>query len=586
MRDQYFGQGDSPMKTNRLTIAAGMFAVALASSSHAVAADNKVGSGKVGPGKIKHVLLLSIDGMHSVDFYNCASGITGVKGGSPYCPNLTALSQTGINYVNAESSKPSDSFPGMAALASGGTPKSTGLYYDVAFDRSLDAPQKKTGTGLAAGPCVPYAPAFGTTTDNDQGIDIDDTKLNGGAPGASLTEGGISSIDPQKLERDPANGCAPVYPWNFIRVNTAFGVIHAAGGYTAWIDKHPSYSFVGGPGGSGLDDYFSPEVNSTVVPLPGVRTLEGISCDPIRDTVGTSAWNSSFANIQCYDAIKVYGLINQINGKTHSGTPAQVPAVFGMNFQSVYVAESVNEAGVALGGYKNAAALPSPELLYEVEYVDTAIGEIVNALKTAGIYDSTLIIITAKHGESPIDPTRYVANGSDTPATLLGDLIPYTESPLNGTGIGATEDDVSVLWLKKGVNVGVAEELLESDAAEIGLGQIYYGATLALNYNQGGWEASDDPRTPDIIVAPNVGMTYSGSTSMIGDHGGFAHDDTNVIMLVSNPGFKPQTVSTATTTTQVAPTMVQALGLNPNLLDAVNIEGTSVLPEVFTQLGK
>jgi len=574
------------MKTNRLTIAAGMFAVALASSSHAVAADNKVGSGKVGSGKIKHVLLLSIDGMHAVDFYNCANGITGVKGGSPYCPNLTALSQTGINYVNAESSKPSDSFPGMAALASGGTPKSTGLYYDVAFDRSLNAPQKKTGTGLAAGPCVPYAPAFGTTTDNDQGIDIDDTKLNGGAPGASLTEGGISSIDPQKLERDPANGCAPVYPWNFIRVNTAFGVIHAAGGYTAWIDKHPSYSFVGGPGGSGLDDYFSPEVNSTVVPLPGVRTLEGISCDPIRDTVGTSAWNSSFANIQCYDAIKVYGLINQINGKTHSGTPAQVPAVFGMNFQSVYVGESVNEAGVALGGYKNAAALPSPELLYEVEYVDTAIGEIVNALKTAGIYDSTLIIITAKHGESPIDPTRYVANGSDTPATLLGDLIPYTESPLNGTGIGATEDDVSVLWLKKGVNVGVAEEMLESDAAEIGLGQIYYGATLALNYNQGGWEASDDPRTPDIIVAPNVGMTYSGSTSMIGDHGGFAHDDTNVIMLVSHPSFKPQTVSTVTTTTQVAPTMVQALGLNPNLLDAVNIEGTSVLPEVFTQLGK
>jgi arylsulfatase A-like enzyme len=59
-----------------------------------------------------------------------------------------------------------------------------------------------------------------------------------------------------------------------------------------------------------------------------------------------------------------------------------------------------------------------------------------------------------------------------------------------------------------------------------------------------------------------------------------------VIMLVSHPSFKPQTVSTVTTTTQVAPTMVQALGLNPNLLDAVNIEGTSVLPEVFTQLGK
>src|SRR5580658_2407108 len=475
---------------NKLLLAGTALALTLAASTQGIAADKHADKSTVGSGKIKHVLLLSIDGMHAIDFYNCANGIAGVNGGTPYCPNLAALGQTAINYVNAESSKPSDSFPGMAALASGGTPKTTGLYYDVAYDRSLDPPEIKTGTGLAGGLCTPYAAPTGTTTDNDQGVDIDDSQLNGGAPGAALTEGGIASLDPRKLERDPALGCAKVYPWNFIRTNTLFGVIHAAGGYTAWIDKHPSYSFVGGPGGSGLDDYFSPEVNSTVVPLPGVRTLEGISCDPIRDTVGTSAWNSSFANIQCYDAIKVYGLINQINGKTHSGTPAQVPAVFGMNFQSVYVGESVNEAGVALGGYKNAAALPSPELLYEVEYVDTAIGEIVNALKTAGIYDSTLIIITAKHGESPIDPTRYVANGSDTPATLLGDLIPYTESPLNGTGIGATEDDVSVLWLKKGVNVSVAEEMLESDAAEIGLGQIYYGATLTLNYNQGGWEAA------------------------------------------------------------------------------------------------
>ena len=63
-------------------------------------------------GKIKHVLLLSIDGMHAVDFYNCSHGIAGANGGDPYCPNLAALSQTGINYVDTSSSKPSDSFPG------------------------------------------------------------------------------------------------------------------------------------------------------------------------------------------------------------------------------------------------------------------------------------------------------------------------------------------------------------------------------------------------------------------------------------------------------------------------------------------
>jgi hypothetical protein len=572
----------------RVMLSVVIAALTLVLSTYGNAADKdkyKTDKNTVGSGNIKHVLLLSIDGMHAVDFYNCAHGVSGVNGGSPYCPNMAALSQTAINYVNTESSKPSDSFPGMAALASGGTPKTTGLYYDVAYDRSLDAPARTTGTGLAAGTCTPYAAPTGTTTDNDQGIDLDDTKLNGGAPGAALTEGGIASIDPLKLERDPAAGCAPVYPWNFIRTNTLFGVIHAAGGYTAWIDKHPSYSFVGGPGGTSLDDYFSPEVNSVVVPLPGIKTLDGNPCDPIRDSIGVSAWNSSFANIQCYDAIKVYGLLNQIAGKTHSGAPAVVPAVFGMNFQSVYVGESVNEAGVAAGGYKNAAAVPSAELLKEVEYVDVAIGEIVSALQAAGIYNNTLLIITAKHGDSPIDPSRYVAD-TNTPATLLGNMIPFSESPLNPTGIGATEDDVSVLWLKKGVSVNAAVKLLEQNATAIGLGEIFYGPTLALNYNVGGLEPGEDPRTPDIIVTPNQGVTYSGSTAMIGDHGGFAHDDTNVVMLVANPTFTAQTVSALAATRQIAPTIVQALGLDPAALDAVQAEGTPVLPEVASQLAK
>jgi arylsulfatase A-like enzyme len=239
-----------------------------------------------------------------------------------------------------------------------------------------------------------------------------------------------------------------------------------------------------------------------------------------------------------------------------------------------------------VGGYKNAAAAPGEQLLKEIEYVDTAVGAIVGALKTAGIYDNTLLIITAKHGESPIDPTRYVADGANTPATLLGNMIPFSESPLNSTGIGATEDDVSVLWLKKGVNVNTAVELLENNAGPIGLGQIYYGPSLALNYNLGGLGAGLDPRSPDIIVTPNVGVTYSGSTSMIGDHGGFAHDDTNVVMLVANPAFSARTVTSPVATRQVAPTILRVLGLDPGLLDAVQQEGTAVLPEVVSQLKK
>jgi hypothetical protein len=570
------------MRAIRLVSAGAAIAVTLAGSMLGMAAE----SGTPGSGRIKHVLLLSIDGMHAVDFYNCTHGIAGANGGDPYCPNLAALGQTGINYVAAVSSKPSDSFPGLAALVTGGSPKSTGLYYDVAYDRALDAPTITTGTGLAGGPCTPYSVPTGTTTDYDQGIEIDDTKLNGGAPGAGITEGGIASIDPRKLVRDPAAGCAPVYPWNFVRTNTIFSVVHAAGGYTAWIDKHASYSFTAGPGGKGLDDYYSPEVDSTVVALPGVKTSLGVSCATIRDTSQLSSWTNSFDNIQCYDALKVQALRSEIAGKTHSGKAAVTPVLFGMNFQAVYFGESLSEPGIGNGGYKNAAAVPSDELLKEIEFVDASIGDIVNALKDRGIYDDTLIIVTAKHGDSPIDPSSYVADGTNTPATLLGNAIPYSESPLNPTGIGATEDDVSVLWLKKGASVDAAVELLENNAAAIGLGQIFYGPTLALNYNVGGLDPGQDPRSPDIIVAPNVGVTYSGSTTMIGDHGGFAHDDTNVVMLVSHPQFKPRTVSVGVATTQVAATIVKALGLDPNALDAVRAEGTPVLPEVIAQINK
>jgi Type I phosphodiesterase / nucleotide pyrophosphatase/Sulfatase len=541
------------MRTNGFVLAAVIAAVALASSTRGIAA----GRSSAGWGHIKHVLLLSIDGMHPVDFYNCSRGIAGVNGGSPFCPNMAALSQTGVNYVAAISSRPSDSFPGLAALVTGGSPKSTGLYYDVAYGRSLDPPATTTGTGLAGGTCTPFAAPTGTTTDNDQGIDYDDTKLNGGAPGAALTEGGMASIDPNKLVRDPARGCAPVYPWNFVRTNTIFEVVHAAGGYTAWIDKHASYSFTAGPGGKGLNDYYSPEIDSTVVPLPGVTTATGVSCAAIPDTVGSlSSWTNSFANIQCYDALKVQALLNEIAGKTHDGVPAEIPALFGMNFQSVYIGESVNEPTVGTGGYLNAAATPSAALLNEIEFVDASIGDIISALRGAGVYEDTLVIITAKHGESP----------------------------LNSTGIGATEDDVSVLWLNPGKSVTSAVQVLESNAAAIGLGEIYYGPTVALNYNVGGLQPGQDPRTPDIIVTPNVGVTYSSSTTMIGDHGGFAHDDTNVVMLIANPSMSSRTVSAPVTTMQIAPTIIKAPGLDPTALDAVRMEGTSVLPEVGNQL--
>src|SRR5271165_3516804 len=367
------------------------------------AADNPRSAGKTGGATFQRVLLISIDGMHSLDFVNCANGVSGVNGGAPYCPNLAALGATGSTYLNATTSKPSDSFPGLMAIMSGGSPRSVGAFYDVAYDRVLAPPKVTTGNGLAGGPCpATNFGTSGTTTEYEEGIDIDQTQLNGGAPSG---DGGINSIDRDRLVRDPKNGCAPVWPWNFVRTNTIFGVIHGAGGYTAWSDKHPAYSSVSGPGdGTNVNDYYSPEINSTVVALPGIVTPLGLQCNPIPDPSQTSAWTNSFLNIQCYDTLKVNAVLNWIDGKTHNGqNNAPVPTLFGMNFQVVSVGQKLIETGYGSGGYLDAAGTPSSLFVSEMQFVDASIGEWVSELRNQGLLDTTLIVVTSKHGQSPID---------------------------------------------------------------------------------------------------------------------------------------------------------------------------------------
>jgi hypothetical protein len=447
----------------------------------------------------------------------------------------------------------------------------------------LAPPKTTTGNGVAAGSCTPNV-ANGTTTEYEEGIDIDQTQLNGGA---AVGDGGIASIDPDRLPRDPHQGCAPVFPWNFVRINTIFGVIHGAGGYTAWADKHPAYSSVSGPGnGNNLDDYYSPEVNSTVVALPGVSTITGAPCSPIRDASQTGAWTNSFQNIQCYDTLKVNAIINQIDGKTHNGSQkAPVPTLFGMNFQAVSVGQKLIEKNVGSGGYVDAAGTPSALLLDEVEFVDAAIGAMVAELKKQGLLGSTLILITAKHGQSPIDPARYFpipgpgGNNGESPATLIANLLPFSESPDNPTGIGPTEDDVSLLWLANSSDTFQAVTTLQANAALAGIGELFYGPALTTMFNAPGVPPQGDSRTPDIIVTPNFGVVYTGSSKKQEEHGGFSHDDTNVILLLSNPAFHgAAVVNTPVQTAQVAPTILQVLGLDPGDLQAVRLEGTPVLP--------
>ena len=556
------------------------------SVSHVIAQDNQGNDGPLNNGHERHVLLISIDGMHALDYENCVASNT--------CPTLKALGATGVNYTRTSTSRPSDSFPGLMALVTGGTPKTVGAYYDVAYDRVLAGPSNPLGTwnGLnGGGPCTVNTPN-GTRTEYEEGVDLDPSKLSGGYSGYSGFDGGYLSIDPTRLPRDPYNKCLPLYPWNFIRTNTIYGVIHAHGGYTAWSDKHAVYAAVSGPTGtstpSNVDDYYAPDVNSNVIPLPGITTAgTAYNCNTGLDlSSGVGAWVDSFEDIQCYDQLKVNAVVNWIKGKKHLGTgTAPVPMIYGMNFQAVSVGQKLIEGGVK-GGYKDAAGTPTTSMAGQIEFVDAAIGQMVTALKDQNLLDSTAIIVTAKHGQSPIDTNRFnpipghAGTNGNPPSTLLGPTY-LSDSQINQ--IGPTEDDISLLWLKPGASLSAAIGILElpANVQAAGIGQIFYGPSLETMYNAPGLPPAGDPRTPDIIVQPNVGTVYTGSLKKQAEHGGFAQDDTNVMLLVSHPGIKAKTVTSFVETTQVAPTILRLLGFDPAALDAVKIEGTPVLPDLF-----
>ena len=122
---------------------------------------------------IRHVLLISIDGMHALDFENCANDGT--------CPHLAHLGKRGVTYTRTSAARPSDSFPGLMALVTGGTPKTHGAFYDLAYDRVLAGPTNDTGNslpGTGPGGCV-VGKVSGYQTEYEEGVEFNQQNVNG-----------------------------------------------------------------------------------------------------------------------------------------------------------------------------------------------------------------------------------------------------------------------------------------------------------------------------------------------------------------------------------------------------------------------
>lgn len=502
-------------------------------------------------GEFKHVLLISVDGLHALDVANYVASHPGSA--------LAELSEHAVTYSNARTPANSDSFPGLLALVTGGSPISHGLFYDVSYNRGIFDPTNPTCSGQP-----------GNMQVFDESVDL-----------YNASNVSQNVIDPTKLP-NYINGegkCVRLYPHNALKTNTIFEVVKAAGGHTAWADKHPAYDMVNGPSGKGVDDLYTPELTN----FNGFDNTVSVVC---------TAQN---------DYLKVQAILNEIKGLTHDGKPGPgVPAVFGMNFQAVSVGQKLekdNAAGGCTsdtdptingqpGGYLDGAGTPTPVLAYGLKKTDDALWQMINALKQAGIYNSTLFIVTAKHGQSPINPVKTnkpghfadlvaaLPDGSTNPAALA---IASANNCATGNCGFVQDDDIALIWLADQSQTDAVATYLNANARALFIDEVMAGHEIELKFNS----PLKDNATPDILVQPVYGTIYTGSTAKNAEHGGFSFGDTNVGLIVSNPGIDRRTVKTPVATSQVAASILKALGIDPEGLGAVRKEGTGVLPFLF-----
>ena len=496
---------------------------------------------------IRHVLLISVDGLHALDVANFVQN-------HPKSA-LAELASHAVTYSNARTPALSDSFPGLLALVTGGSPVSHGLFYDVSYDRKIFDPTNTTCSGTPGNMMV-----------FDESIDLYNS--------ANVSQ---NVIDPTKLPRIlDANGhCVPLFPHSALRTNTIFEVVKAAGGHTAWADKHPAYDLVNGPSGTGVDDLYTPEITN----VNGFDATVSVVCT-VRN-----------------DELKVQAIINEIHGLRHDGTPGPgVPAVFGMNFQAVSVGQKLakdNSDGSCTndpltgkaGGYLDGSGTPSDVLAYGLEKTDEALGSMIQALKNQGIYDSTLFIVSAKHGQSPINPVKVnkpghfadlvaaLPDAGTNPAAMAIASANGCAAPLQACGF-VQDDDIALIWLQDESLTPAVTAYLNTNALALFADEVMGGNELKLKFNN----PLTESRTPDVIVQPVYGTIYTGSTKKNAEHGGFSFGDTNVGLIVSNPGLRARVLKTPVATSQVAPTILEALGIDPDALKSVRVEKTDVLP--------
>ena len=362
-------------------------------------------------------------------------------------------------------------------------------------------------------------------------------ELDGG-----MDAGGEPGLDSLKYPRDAKRGCTPIPPHALMRVNTIFEVVHEKIGPTAWVGENATTTdMLRGPSGQGIDD----------------------SCGVAR----VSKVASEDKAVHDADEARVASVLHWIDGEDCTGkTEFKVPALFGMSFASVANAQST--AGM---GYVDTLGTPSVGLTKSLTYVDAAIGRMVQRLKTAKLYESTWIFVTSPYGQAPMDArrVRHVA---------LADVQAVADGIRPGLVAHVSGGDVAMIWLKDTAKTDAVAKAYGERAVALGIADIHSGARIALTLNA----PTRDSRMPDIILQPELGVLWGApDDKAVAGYGGTLDEDTHVALLVSGAQLTGRYDPTWVPTTQLAPLLLRALGMEKFDLQALHLEHSPALPGIF-----
>ena len=207
--------------------------------------------------------------------------------------------------------------------------------------------------------------------------------------------------------------------------------------------------------------------------------------------------------------------------------------------------------------------------------MDEALGKFMEELKKEHLDESTLIIVSAKHGQSPINVKDRVA---------ISDSL-YSGAPGFGKNGFEICDDAALVWLSPELQQATnpatnkpyyadAKAYILAHAAALHIKQLLDRDDLTKLYE----DPFKNSRVPDFIAITDHGVICTGG-SKLAEHGGFSNDDRNVALLVSSPRVpdKGVVIEDKSFTTQIAPTILDALDLDPNNLETVRAGSVEVL---------